>query len=260
VAAAASVADERDLYEAQLDLFVDPYDPAVDAADLPADWVEAARRSPVYDLIKKYRIALPLHPEYRTLPMVWYVPPLSPVVDALAEGGHDGEDAVNLFAAIESLRIPVGYLAELFTAGDPAPVTAALRRLAAMRSYMRSVNLGEPPVLADTGLPEDQVRDMYRLLALAKYEERYVIPTAYGNIPPGIVEEGGCSLDYDGGPGMQGPFGEASGRPVPVSVETFHSLKQRQTSDEITHDRVNLLNWDGRGIPAGLFPTKRRRP
>ncbi|MEV6031214.1 nitrate reductase subunit beta [Nonomuraea sp. NPDC052116] len=260
VAAAASVANERDLYKAQLDLFVDPYDPAVDAADLPADWVEAARRSPVYDLIKKYRIALPLHPEYRTLPMVWYVPPLSPVVDALAEGGHDGEDAVNLFAAIESLRIPVGYLAELFSAGDPTPVTAALRRLAAMRSYMRSVNLGQPPVLADAGLSEEQIRDMYRLLALAKYDERYVIPTAYGNIPPGIVEEGGCSLDYDGGPGMQGPFGEASGRPVPVSVETFHGLKQRQTSDEVTHDRVNLLNWDGRGTPAGLFPTKRRRP
>ncbi|PIN63767.1 respiratory nitrate reductase subunit beta, partial [Klebsiella pneumoniae] len=24
-----------------------------------------------------WNLALPLHPEYRTLPMVWYVPPLS---------------------------------------------------------------------------------------------------------------------------------------------------------------------------------------
>ncbi|WP_188192505.1 nitrate reductase subunit beta [Nonomuraea sp. SYSU D8015] len=258
VSEAASVADERDLYEAQLDVFVDPEDPAAETAGLPSDWLEAARSSPVYDLIKKYRIALPLHPEYRTLPMVWYVPPLSPVVDALAGTGHDGEDAVNLFAAIEALRIPVGYLAELFTAGDPAPVTAALRRLAAMRSYMRAVNLGEQPVLPDTGLSEEELRDMYRLLALARYEERYVIPTAYGN-PPGVVEEAGCSLDYDAGPGMLSPFGEASGRPVPVSIENFHSLKDRQTGDEVTHDRINLLNWDGRGTPAGLFPPKRRR-
>ncbi|MFB4279379.1 MULTISPECIES: nitrate reductase subunit beta [unclassified Nonomuraea] len=258
VTEAASVTDEHDLYEAQLDLFIDPHGPEAEAAGLPADWLEAARRSPVYDLIKKYRIALPLHPEYRTLPMVWYVPPLSPVVDALSTTGHDGEDADNLFAAIESLRIPIDYLAELFTAGDPAPVTAALRRLAAMRSYMRAVNLGERPVLPDAGLSEEELRAMYRLLALAKYDERYVIPTAYGN-PPGVVEEGGCSLDYDGGPGMQGPFGEASGKPAPVSIESFHGLKERQTSDEITRDRVNLLNWDGRGTPAGLFPPRRKK-
>ncbi|WP_103960592.1 nitrate reductase subunit beta [Nonomuraea solani] len=251
VTEAASVADEHDLYEAQLDLFIDPHGPEAAAAGLPADWLDAARRSPVYDLIKKYRIALPLHPEYRTLPMVWYVPPLSPVVDALSTTGHDGEDAGNLFAAIEAMRIPIGYLAELFTAGDPAPVNAALRRLAEMRAYMRGVNLGEWEAT-----PGDDLHAMYRLLAVAKYEDRYVIPTAYGNVP-GVVEEGGCSLDYDGGPGMQGPFGEASGRPVPVSIETFHGLKERQTSDEVTRDRVNLLNWDGRGTPAGLFPLKR---
>ncbi|XNM60913.1 hypothetical protein ACLK1T_29660 [Escherichia coli] len=27
----------------------------------------------------EWKLALPLHPEYRTLPMVWYVPPLSPI-------------------------------------------------------------------------------------------------------------------------------------------------------------------------------------
>ena len=84
---------------------------------IPEDWLDAARRSPVYALAKKYRVALPLHPEYRTMPMVWYVPPLSPVVDLLAEQGHDAEDRDVLFGAIEALRIPVEYLAELFTAG-----------------------------------------------------------------------------------------------------------------------------------------------
>ena len=45
--------------------------------------------------------------------------------------------AANLFGAIEALRIPVEYLAELFTAGDTEIVTGVLRKLAAMRAYMR---------------------------------------------------------------------------------------------------------------------------
>ncbi|MCG5218988.1 nitrate reductase subunit beta [Streptosporangium sp. KLBMP 9127] len=263
VAEAASVTADEDLYEAQLSVFLDPDDPAVARAALeagiPEEWLAAARRSPVRDLIVRYRLALPLHPEFRTLPMVWYVPPLSPVVDALATTGHDGEDAGNLFGAIDALRIPVSYLAELFTAGDPGPVTLALRRLAAMRSHMRAVNLGDEPdpsIAAECGLTAADIDAMYRLLALARYDERYVIPTAYEGTTPGRIEETGCSLDYDGGPGMNGPFGETSGRPVPVSIESFHGLKQRQTSEEVTRDRVNLLNWDGRGAPKGLFPQR----
>jgi nitrate reductase beta subunit len=47
----------------------------------------------------------------------------------------------SLFGAIDSLRIPIEYLAELFTAGDPKPVRDVLARLAAMRSFMRDINL-----------------------------------------------------------------------------------------------------------------------
>ena len=132
VTAAAVDADEKDLYEAQLDLLLDPNDPAVIAAaratGIPEDWLDAARRSPVYALAKTYRVALPLHPEYRTMPMVWYVPPLSPVVDLLREQGHDAEDRGTLFGAIDALRIPVEYLAELFTAGDTDIVTGVLQQ------------------------------------------------------------------------------------------------------------------------------------
>ncbi|RLR65361.1 respiratory nitrate reductase beta chain, partial [Pseudomonas aeruginosa] len=35
---------------------------------------------------------------------------------------------------VESLRIPVQYLANLLTAGDTAPVLLALKRLLAMRA------------------------------------------------------------------------------------------------------------------------------
>ncbi|MGD6978197.1 MULTISPECIES: nitrate reductase subunit beta [Citricoccus] len=267
VTEAASVPDEQDLYEAQLDLMMDPHDPAVieaaRAEGIPEDWLDAARRSPVYKLAKEMRVALPLHPEYRTMPMVWYVPPLSPVVDLLKDQGHDGEDAENLFGAIESLRIPVEYLAELFTAGDTRLVTDVLRRLAAMRSYMRDITLGreaDESIARAVGMTGAQVQEMYRLMAIAKYGERYVIPSAHVEDAHNL-EELGCSLDVDGGPGMgqMGGFGEASGRPVPVAQETFMALQARQTADDPTGNtqlagRVNLLNWDGHGTPEGLFP------
>jgi nitrate reductase beta subunit len=41
---------------------------------------------PVYKMAIEWKVAFPLHPEYRTLPMVWYVPPLSPIQSAAAAG------------------------------------------------------------------------------------------------------------------------------------------------------------------------------
>lgn len=87
-----------------------------------------------------------------------------------------------------------------------------------------------------------------------------MIPTAYA-VEAGPLEEPECALSFDVGPGMyeSGPFGEASGGPVPVAVETFHALRQGQTTEGMPANadhpsRVNLLNWDGRGVPAGMFP------
>jgi nitrate reductase beta subunit len=222
-------------------------------------------------------VALPLHPEYRTLPMVWYIPPLSPVVDRLTETGHDGEDPKNLFGAIDALRIPIGYLAELFTAGDPKPVRDVLARLAAMRSFMRDITLGREPDVSipdAVGMTPEDIEDMHRLLAIAKYDERYVIPTAHSEAgdPRDLahrLEETAteCSLDYEGGPGMggSGPFGESSGGATPVAVENFHMLKQRQTSDTVVDPadkprRVNLLNWDGKGEGKDLMPPRAEGP
>jgi nitrate reductase beta subunit len=266
VSEAAAVEHEHDLLAAQRSVFLDPDDPEVVAAarreGIPEDWIEAAQASPIWKLISDYEVALPLHPEYRTLPMVWYIPPLSPVVDVVASSGNDGEDPRTLFAAISRLRIPLEYLAGLFTAGDTRPVERVLRRLAAMRSYMRDVNLGSTPdeeTASAVGMTGPQVEEMYRLLAIAKYQDRYVIPSAHAEQARDL-EEIACSLDYEGGPGMggAGPLGESSGPPVPVAVENFHALSSRQTADSpngpSTPGRVNLLNWDGNGRPAGLFP------
>lgn len=103
---------------------------------IPQNVIEAAQRSPVYKMAMDWKLALPLHPEYRTLPMVWYVPPLSPIQSYADAGGLPKSEGV--LPAIESLRIPVQYLANMLSAGDTGPVLRALKRMMAMRHYMRS--------------------------------------------------------------------------------------------------------------------------
>ena len=233
----AAMADDKDLYEAQLDLMLDPTDPQViadaKANGIPSDWLDAAAKSPVYALIKHFKVALPLHPEYRTMPMVWYIPPLSPVVDLLQSQGHDAEAGGNLFGAIDALRIPLEYLAELFTAGDVEPVRLVLQKLAAMRSYMRDVTLGrerDEDLATAVGMTGGAMEQMYRLLAIAKYSERYVIPKAHREQAHNL-EEMACSVNFDDDPSASGALGESSGRLVPVAIESFAAVKAKRDEE-----------------------------
>ena len=201
---AASVAEDKDLYQAQLDIFLDPHDPKVieqaRADGIPQAWLDAAARSPVYRMAVEWQVALPLHPEYRTLPMVWYVPPLSPIQAAANAGdiGVNGE-----IPDVHQLRIPVRYLANLLTAGDTVPVVRALERMLAMRSYMRGVHVeGEAntAVLEQVGLTSAQVNEMYRVMAIADYEERFVIPTTHREYAENAYElRGGCGFTFGNG-------------------------------------------------------------
>lgn len=183
IADAAAVADEQDLYQAQLDVFLDPNDPEVQrqarADGVSDDWLEAARHSPIYKMAVEWKIAFPLHPEYRTLPMVWYVPPLSPIQSHADAGDLDMQDGL---PDVRSLRIPVRYLANLLTAGNEAPIVSALERLLAMRAFYRQRQLGaeeDSSVLEQTGLTLAQAQEMHRYLAIANYEDRFVIPTVH---------------------------------------------------------------------------------
>ena len=179
---AASTKDEGDLYESQLGIFLDPNDPAVieqaKKDGVPHSWLMAAQNSPVYKMAMEWKVAFPLHPEYRTLPMVWYIPPLSPIQNAAEQGKIPTIDGV--IPDVTKLRIPVKYLANLLTAGNEAPVKTALERMIAMRAYFRARNVdGEntDAILQRVGLDGAMVEDMYRIMALADYEDRYVIPT-----------------------------------------------------------------------------------
>lgn len=189
---------------------------AAQASGIPRSFIEAAQNSPAYKLIIDYKLALPLHPEFRTLPMVWYIPPLSPVVDAVTKSGADGENHKILLTALSTMRIPLEYLAGLFSAGDTRPVELSLRRLAAMRSYMRDVDMGQPvdPSIPESvGMTEEEVLAMYRLLSIAKYEDRYVIPTSH-------PEEMRTPTPYlcPVGEGAESGCGSHKGGKVPVSI------------------------------------------
>ncbi|MGC9084213.1 MAG: nitrate reductase subunit beta [Anaerolineae bacterium] len=174
--------DPGKLVDAQLSILLDPDNPEVTAAarrdGIWEDWLAAARRSPAYRLVRKWGLALPLHPEYRTLPMVFYVPPLSPILRALESRGDPGADVL---PAIDEMRIPVKYLASMFSAGNEEPVRNALRRLAAVRAYMQGRELGSPDgrILDEVGLTPEDALEIYDLLAIARREDRFVIPKSH---------------------------------------------------------------------------------
>jgi nitrate reductase beta subunit len=204
IAQAAAVEDETRLHDAQLELFLDPNDVAVQQAareaDVSDEWLAAARRSPVYKLAVEWKLAFPLHPEYRTLPMVWYCPPLSPL-QAAAQAKQIRLDGG--IPDVRSLRIPLRYLANLLSAGDEEAIARALERMLAMRAFMRARQVDsrdDVDVLRRVGLEVRQVEEMYHLLAIANYEDRFVIPTAHREEVEDAYElRGGCGFTFGEG-------------------------------------------------------------
>ncbi|WP_336232211.1 nitrate reductase subunit beta [Thalassospira sp. CH_XMU1458] len=208
IEAAANAEETTDLYDAQLGVFLDPKDPEVIAAaradGIPEDWIKAAQDSPIWKMAMEWKVAFPLHPEYRTLPMVWYIPPLSPIQNA-AEAGAIGMDGA--MPDVRNLRIPLKYLANMLTAGDEEPVAHALERMLAMRAYMRSKTVDgviDESVAKRVGLDGATIEDMYKIMALADYEDRFVIPTTHRE----QVEE---AYDLRGGEGFTNCNGCSSG-------------------------------------------------
>lgn len=83
---------------------------------------------------------------------------------------------------MKSLRIPLRYLANLLTAGDEKLVERALKRMIAMRAYKRSQQVDKVEdleVLKQVGLTAVEVEEMYRYMAIANYEDRFVVPTSH---------------------------------------------------------------------------------
>ena len=127
-------------------MILDPKDPEVVAAakknGIPttSSPTRSARRSTSY--VKDWELALPLHAEYRTLPMLFYVPPLLPV---MAENGDNGYDtSIEAFLGSSTgTACPLQYMASLFGAGNEGVVRYALRKQLAVRNYRRAVTVGD---------------------------------------------------------------------------------------------------------------------
>ena len=184
IASVAASSDE-DLVEAQRSMILDPNDPEIVrralANGIPAPVVEAAQRSPVFRFVKTWKLALPAHVEFRTLPMLFYVPPLLP---AMAQDAAEGE--ASFFTSLEKARLPLRYLAGLFGAGNETPVRYALRKEQAVRAYRRAMTVGDVTLdraaellrLADSSREEAEA--IYRLTSLCTVDDRFVVPPSYG--------------------------------------------------------------------------------
>jgi nitrate reductase beta subunit len=191
----AALANDHDLVEAQRDIILDPFDPAVikgaKESGISDDWIDAAQRSPIYQIVKKWELALPLHPEFRTLPSLFYIPPLAPITTSAGKNTPTGDDIFGMdepsdgpLLSLDELgkfRVPLKYLASMFGAGNEEVVKKTLLRQLAVRHYSRSVRVDNQPdleVLKRVGLSEQDAKDIVRAFSLAFYNERFVVPNA----------------------------------------------------------------------------------
>lgn len=179
---------EEGLIEAHRSIVLNPNDPEVIAGaranGVHDSVIESAQHSPVYQFVKVWKLALPPHIEYRTLPMLFYVPPLSPVM-AAKNGNTVDHVSDDLFHEIDQARVPMKFLANLFGAGHEAKVRYALAKQKAVRWYRRAMTVGDVDMVKADGLlreadcSREEADDIYRLTSLCTFEDRFVIPPAH---------------------------------------------------------------------------------
>jgi nitrate reductase beta subunit len=184
VADAMKVPDEA-LVEAQRGAICNPFDEKVIAAakknGVSDEFIFAAQKSPVWKYVMEWKLALPLHIEYRTMPMLFYVPPLLPVMGK-SENGKYEHLSENFFSGLENARVPVKYLAKLFSAGNVELIEASLKKIMAVRHYKRSLELGDfdiklvNKIMREADLSPTQAEEIYSLTTLATPYERFVLP------------------------------------------------------------------------------------
>ncbi len=186
---AAATSNDDDLIDNQLGIYVDPNDPEVIESarenGIHESTIECAQKSPVYKFVKEWGLALPLHPEYRTLPNLFYVPPLLPTMAFVNEEGTYETTSESFWGAIEKSRLPMSYLASLFSAGNEEVIKNVLKKLMAVRLHRRAETVGDLPeeeskdAMRDSILDKDTADAIFRLTSLPLFDQRFVIPAAH---------------------------------------------------------------------------------
>ncbi len=185
---AVASCDENELVDRQIDIYLDPFDPSVIKAakenGIADSTIDAAQKSPVYKFVKKWGLALPLHPEFRTIPNLFYVPPLLPTM-AFVENGTYETTSESFWGAIEKSRLPMKYLANLFSAGDEKTIEIVLKKLMAVRLHRRNETVGDLPEnevvdpMGEVKMDKETADAIFRLTSLPLFDERFVIPAAH---------------------------------------------------------------------------------
>ena len=177
---------DDELIEAQRSIILDPNNPDIIAAarknGVHDSVIEAAQKSPVYKFVKIWKMALPPHIEFRTLPMLFYVPPMSPVMGMRKSNNTITHVSEDLFHDIESARTPLAFLGSLLGAGSDEQVKYALRKQKAVRTYRRALTVGDVTeeqasrMLEEADCSPEEASDIYRLTSLSTFDQRFVIP------------------------------------------------------------------------------------
>lgn len=98
-------------------------------------------------------------------------------------------------------------------------VAGVLMKLTALRSYMRQKTLGEAAdeaAIAAVGLTSREAEDLHRLLAVAKYPDRYVVPAAHKEDAAALsAMENRCPVE------TSGDAQPAEGRRVMLGIPTL---------------------------------------
>src|SRR6185369_3075200 len=88
----------------------------------------------------------------------------------------------HFFGAIDDNRLPIEYLARMFTAGNVGKLRYALRKMMAVRYLRRHETVGDiskeqaTAILAEADCSHEEAEAIYRLTSLPTFEERFVIP------------------------------------------------------------------------------------
>ena len=97
----------------------------------------------------------------------------------------------------------------------------------AMRAFQRGKHVDgvrHTKVLQQAGLTEAQVEDMYRTMAIANYEDRFVIPSSHREYAENTFDlKGGCGFSFGNGcsdgASEASLFGGKKKRTIPIAVE-----------------------------------------
>ena len=148
------------------------------------------------------------------MPMLFYVPPLLPVMGKVDNGMYENHGE-GFFTSLDRSRMPIKYLAKLFSGGNEKIIDTVMKKLMAVRYYKRSVGMDDLDLVAvskimrEANTTAEEAEEIYRLTALPTIDERFVIPEIQreraieSTCSPELCK-GSCGLGLNQAPG-RGP-------------------------------------------------------